>query len=178
MGHVTLVTIAGTTILVPYHLYKSCHTFEQWEPENEIHQSPHLSMLSQVTAAHLKIRALDKINDTKSSLSYLILFYAWSSNELPWLHLLIDREGTRIVVPVMATSVTCPILQFLPRIKYIVCGLVYFVVVRYRLILSISFKVSSLALGQSNDCPSASEVTLKDKVFFGVDHMNLQWIDK
>ena len=29
--------------------------------------------------------------------------------------------------------------------------------------LLISFRVTSLALGQSHDCPSASEVTLKDR---------------
>ena len=30
------------------------------------------------------------------------------------------------------------------------------------LVLSISFEVASLALGQSYDCPSASEATMKD----------------
>ena len=38
----------------------------------------------------------------------------------------------------------------------------YFVVVRYEPILSISFRVTSLALGQSYDCPNTREVTLKD----------------
>ena len=37
-----------------------------------------------------------------------------------------------------------------------------FVVISYRAISSISFRVASLALGQSNDCPSASKVTLKN----------------
>ena len=36
------------------------------------------------------------------------------------------------------------------------------VVIYNRLILPISFKVTTLALGQSYDCPSASEATLKD----------------
>ena len=39
----------------------------------------------------------------------------------------------------------------------------YFVMVEYHLILSISFRVTSLALGQSYDCPSTSEATLEDR---------------
>ena len=38
----------------------------------------------------------------------------------------------------------------------------WFVVVWYGLILPISSRVASLALGQSYDCPSAREATLKD----------------
>ena len=41
-------------------------------------------------------------------------------------------------------------------------SLLYFVVVYNPSILPIFFKVTSLALGQSWDCPSASETTLKD----------------
>ena len=40
--------------------------------------------------------------------------------------------------------------------------LLRFIVVWYWSILPISFSVASLALGQSYDCPSASEVTLND----------------
>ena len=48
-----------------------------------------------------------------------------------------------------------------------------FVMLRFSLILIISFKVPSLALGQSYDCPSASEATLKDMVIIGdLDHLN------
>ena len=39
---------------------------------------------------------------------------------------------------------------------------VYFIVARYGYILPLSFRVTSLALGQSYDCPSACEATLKD----------------
>ena len=39
---------------------------------------------------------------------------------------------------------------------------VFFYMVRYRLILSIFFRVTSLALGQSYDCPSANEAILKN----------------
>ena len=49
-----------------------------------------------------------------------------------------------------------------------------FVVVRYWLIFAISIRVTSLALGQSYDCPSASETTLKDMVKY---HINLPRID-
>ena len=38
----------------------------------------------------------------------------------------------------------------------------YFIMVWYRSVLPISFRVTSLALGQSYDYPSANEVTLKD----------------
>ena len=44
-------------------------------------------------------------------------------------------------------------IQFVPC--HICCG-------KYWLIITISLRVTSLALGQSYDCPSASEVTLKD----------------
>ena len=38
----------------------------------------------------------------------------------------------------------------------------YFIVVQYQSILPMSFRVTSLVLGQSYDCPSASEATLKN----------------
>ena len=53
-------------------------------------------------------------------------------------------------------------IQYIPGIIHMVCHLLYFVVVWYQSILSISIRVNSLALGQSYDCPSASEVTLKN----------------
>ena len=49
--------------------------------------------------------------------------------------------------------------QYIPRIMHTIrvlcCGYV-------ELILPIFFRITSLALGQSYDCPSASEVTVKD----------------
>ena len=52
-------------------------------------------------------------------------------------------------------------IQYTPRNMQMVLALLCFVVVWYRF-LPISFRVTSLALGQSYDCPSASEVNLKD----------------
>ena len=50
------------------------------------------------------------------------------------------------------------------RIIHMVHAVLCFVVVRYRLILPIFIRIPSLALGQSYDCPSASEVTLMNMV--------------
>ena len=47
-------------------------------------------------------------------------------------------------------------------VKHTGLTLLFLVVVWYFLILPTSFRVTSLAPGQSYDCPSASEVTLKD----------------
>ena len=52
-------------------------------------------------------------------------------------------------------------LEYIPTIMHTVHALSCFVVVWYWPISPISFRVTSLALGQSYDCPSASEVTLK-----------------
>ena len=51
--------------------------------------------------------------------------------------------------------------QYIPGNIDMVCTLLCFVVVWYGLIIPIFFRVASLALGQSYDCPSASEATLK-----------------
>ena len=48
-----------------------------------------------------------------------------------------------------------------PKNMHIVCAVSCFVVVWFRPILPISFRVTSLTLGQSQDCPSASEAILK-----------------
>ena len=53
-------------------------------------------------------------------------------------------------------------VQNITRIMCIIHALLCFVVVWYRSVLSIFFRVTSLALGQSYDCPSASEVILKN----------------
>ena len=45
---------------------------------------------------------------------------------------------------------------------FCVCVLLRFIMISYCPILPMSFRVESLALGQSYDCPSASESTLKD----------------
>ena len=58
----------------------------------------------------------------------------------------------------------------LPRIMHMVCGLLYFVVVKNWFNLPISFRITSRALGQSGDCPSACEVTPKD-----MSHVNLSF---
>ena len=52
--------------------------------------------------------------------------------------------------------------EYIPRIVHMVYTLLCFIVVRHLLILPICFRVASLALGKSYDCPSASEATLKN----------------
>ena len=54
------------------------------------------------------------------------------------------------------------LMQDIPRNLYGVHDLICFFILRYELILPLSFRVTSLALGQSYDCPSASNVTLED----------------
>ena len=46
---------------------------------------------------------------------------------------------------------------------HIVYALLCFIVVLYEPILAIFLRIPSLALGQSHDCPSASEETLQIK---------------
>ena len=48
--------------------------------------------------------------------------------------------------------------RIIPMVRILLCV----VSIWYWLILLMSFRVTSLVLGQSYDCPSASEVTLKD----------------
>ena len=55
-----------------------------------------------------------------------------------------------------STGQSCTTQEFCKQ--FMLC----FVVVRSMLVLPIAFRVTSLALGQSYDCPSASEITLKD----------------
>ena len=64
--------------------------------------------------------------------------------------------------------------QYIPEIMNMVCALLIFVMVGYQWILPISLRVTSLALGKSNDCPSASETTLKKKGKF-VAQINMEW---
>ena len=53
-------------------------------------------------------------------------------------------------------------VQYIPRIMYMVHAWLCLVVVGYWASLVISFRVASQALGQSYDCPSASEATLRN----------------
>ena len=50
--------------------------------------------------------------------------------------------------------------QYIPIIMLNICALSCFVVIFVSVNLPISFRVTSLALGQSYNCPSVSEVTL------------------
>ena len=52
--------------------------------------------------------------------------------------------------------------QYIPRNMQTVCALSWFVMIRYQAIKLICFWLTSLALGQSYDCPSVSEVTQKN----------------
>ena len=65
-------------------------------------------------------------------------------------------------------QILCP--QYIPWIMHMVCVLLSFVLIWWWLILPIFLWVTSLALGQSHDCPSASEVTLKDIGEFNHTH--------
>ena len=76
---------------------------------------------------------------------------------------------TPIEVPFLTTSLVGSMTQEGRTTVYLVryvpgFGVLCFVVVISSVVscLPISFKVASLALGQSYDCPSAREVTLKD----------------
>ena len=51
-----------------------------------------------------------------------------------------------------------------PNCMYTVWDSLCFIVVRHLLVVPIFFRVTSLALGESYDCPSASAVTLKNMV--------------
>ena len=85
----------------------------------------------------------------------------------------VSRAGTsNYIIPYLWDVITCPCPWYLlltQNSKYVVHPMICahfsylcFVVVKYWLILSISFRLTSLALGQSYDCPSVSEVTLKN----------------
>ena len=66
-------------------------------------------------------------------------------------------------------------LQYIPRNLHTVFALLCFVVVIHWLIFPISIKLTSLALWQSNDCPSASKATLMnmDKYFMWIHYARL-----
>ena len=73
----------------------------------------------------------------------------------------------------------CLYIQYIPRIMHRVCTLFCFVAVGYKLAWTISFRVTSLELGQSYDCPSASEATLKDVGKYGTSiHRNWLYSNK
>ena len=72
-------------------------------------------------------------------------------------------SGDKPLFEPMVVSLLRHICVTRPRwVMYMIWTLLCFVVVKYHPILPISFRVTSQALGQSYDCPSASEVTLKD----------------
>ena len=66
-------------------------------------------------------------------------------------------------------------VQYIPRNMHTVFALLCFVVVIHWLIFPISIRLTSLALGQSNDCPSASKATLMnmDKYFMWIHYERL-----
>ena len=66
-------------------------------------------------------------------------------------------------------------LQYIPRNMHTVFALLCFVVVIHWLIFPISIRLTSLALWQSNDCPSASKAILMnmDTYFMWIHHERL-----
>ena len=66
-------------------------------------------------------------------------------------------------------------IQYIPRNMHTVFALLCFVVVIHWLIFPISIRLTSLALWQSNDCPSASKATLMnmDKYFRWIHYERL-----
>ena len=66
-------------------------------------------------------------------------------------------------------------LQYIPRNMHTVFALLCFVVVIHLLIFPISIRLTSLALWQYNDCPSASKATLMnmDKYFMWIHYERL-----
>ena len=68
-----------------------------------------------------------------------------------------------------------PIIQYIPRNMHTVFALLCFVVVIHWLIFPISIRLTSLALWQSNDCPSASKANLMnmDKYFMWIHYERL-----
>ena len=56
-------------------------------------------------------------------------------------------------------------IQYTPRKMHTVFALLCFVVVIHWLIFTISIRLTSLALWQSNDCPSASKATLMNMIY-------------
>ena len=71
------------------------------------------------------------------------------------------------------TNIT--LIQYIPRNMHTVFALLCFVVVIHWLIFPISIGLTSLALWQSNDCPSASKATLMnmDKYFMWIHYERL-----
>ena len=66
-------------------------------------------------------------------------------------------------------------IQYIPRNMHTVFALLCFVVVIHWLIFPVSIRLTSLALWQSNDCPSASKATLMnmDKYFMWIHYERL-----
>ena len=66
-------------------------------------------------------------------------------------------------------------VQYIPRSMHTVTALLCFVVVTHLTDFPISIRLTSLALGQSNDCPSASKATLMnmDKYFMWIHYERL-----
>ena len=82
-----------------------------------------------------------------------------------------DSRGNAVHV----TSLWWVKLQYIPRNVHTVFALLCFVVVIHWLIFPISIRLTSLALWQSNDCPSASKATLMnmDKYFMWIHYERL-----
>ena len=57
-----------------------------------------------------------------------------------------------------STASGSPAFYFIPRIMHMVPALLYVVVFWYRSNLPMSFRVTSMALGQSHDCPGVTEL--------------------
>ena len=76
----------------------------------------------------------------------------------------------KIFIHAIATLLSCAITSAWGVHRRNNVHSLWLVVFWYWLILPISFKVTSLALGKSCDCPSTSDVTLKDMGTYTVSH--------
>ena len=75
----------------------------------------------------------------------------------------------------MSQNITHVCIQYIPRNMHTVTALLCFVVVTHLTVFPISIRLTSLALWQSNDCPSASKATLMnmDKYFMWIHYERL-----
>ena len=100
---------------------------------------------------------------------------AWQHTLIAWLCTGIFLLASIIMAGLQSTRCTMVLSVHPPKNIHMVHSLlcfvlfwyqlilpIFFFVWLYGLILPIFFRVASLALGQSYDCPSASEATLKD----------------
>ena len=79
------------------------------------------------------------------------------------------------IIPLDDHFIPLDTVQYIPRNMHMVFALLCFVVVVHWLIFPISIRLTSLALWQSNDCPSASKATLMnmDKYFMWIHYERL-----